>query len=175
MFFLFNKYIAIVFLYLSACLLQAMDLKDSDSDMVDHGHGMPHSDSYSIIFENPDYSIKRTYNKNHVPTETRISSSKQFSCNTTKEVIQIISWIMDRIEAPKRHESRDFIQEHKPIEHIHRHEHPEGLIHELVNEVRGIGRDCIDAMPQPIGYFLGFWPIRPVLNRVFPHHEHKHL
>lgn len=148
---------------------------DSDSDSEDRIHGHCHSNGYSIVFENPDYSVKRTYNKENVPIETRISSSKPFSCDTTREVLQIISWVIDRIEMHNIHGHRDSIHEQKPIEHIHRHEHHKGIIHELVNEVRSIGRDCIDAMPRPIGYFLGFWPIRPVLNCVFPHHCHKDL
>ncbi len=188
---LFNKYTAIVFLGLSTCLAQAADLSDCDSNMEghdrdrgssiharkqDHHFSDESSSGYVITFKTPLCFIERSYDKNHVPIETQISASSRepISSEMIKQVVRII-FCMDSIEMSKRHEHSGFIQEHKPVEHIHRYEHPEGLIHELVNEVRGIGRDCIEAMPRPIGYFLGFWPIRTVLNRVFPHHQHKHL
>ena len=42
------------------------------------------------------------------------------------------------------------------------------LIHDLVDEGRTIVRECLDVLPRPISYALSFWPIRPILNRLFP-------
>lgn len=174
---------SIMFLCLSVCLAQASD----DSDMEDRSHdrssmhtrkqGHNFSDEcssgYDITFKTQLCCIKRSYNKQHIPTETQISSSKPISCETTKEVVRMI-FCMDSIETPQRHESREFIHER---EHNHREliQEPRKLIHDLVHEVRDIGRDCIEAMPWPISYFLGFLPIKSVLNCIFPHHQHKCL
>ncbi len=174
---------SIMFLCLSVCLAQASDDSDTedqgrDTSMHTRKQGHHFSDEcssqgYSIKFENHDCSVERRYNKQHIPTETLISSSKPVSCKITEEIVRII-FCMDRIETPQRHEPREFIHER---EHNHREliQEPRKLIHDLVHEVRDIGRDCIEAMPWPISYFLGFRPIKSVLNCIFPHHQHKCL
>lgn len=114
-----------------------------------------------IEFTGPHCTISRTYNQ-CTATKTVIKSTRTISCETMKELTQMIQGI-DNI-----HLHQQATMPSHPVNAASPQYHKGRLIYNLIDEGRDMVRDCIEMLPRPIGYFLSFWPIRPVLNSLFP-------
>ena len=104
-----------------------------------------------IEFSSCGCTVIRTYDHNGAP-KTKIYSKNTITQTTMRELAQIII-SMDEITLSQKNGG---------------HSHKSRLIHNLVDEGRVIVRECLDVLPRPIGYILSFWPIEPILNRLFP-------